>query len=90
MFEEMGYARFSERVVGSPELVPDHLNHRRSAMVRHDHHLHPIAERKTFGTETLRRCGRRSQSQCDVRDTGQRCASPPAIARKGAAVLVGQ
>ncbi len=90
MFEEMGDAGFSERVVGSPHLVPDHLHHGRDAMVRHDHHLHSGAERETLGTETLRRCGRRKQSQCDARESDQGDASPPAIRRKAAAMPVGQ
>ena len=66
MFEEMGDAGFPERIVGGPDLVPDHLHDRRDAMVRHDHNLHAVAEREALGPEALRRGGR-SRTQTSAR-----------------------
>ena len=63
MLEKVRETGFSERIVGGPDLVPNHLCDGRDSMVRHDHDLHAIVEEKGFGAETLRRGRGSEQSQ---------------------------
>src|ERR1700730_15905303 len=73
MLEEMGNPGFSEGIVGAADFVPDHLYHRRDAMVRHDHDLHAIVEREALRAEALRRrrrCSSQSQHEKEEEDQG--------------------
>ena len=44
MFEEVGDARGTRRLVGGADLVPDHLRHDRRAMIRDHQHLQAVLE----------------------------------------------
>ena len=68
MLEEMGKPGFPDRIVGAADFVPNHLHHRRDAMVRHDHQLHAVVERESLRAESLRPRRRGEQGWCQERD----------------------
>ena len=46
VFEEMGQAGFSRRLVGAADLVPDHMGHDRRPMIRDDDQLKSVRQVK--------------------------------------------
>jgi len=46
VFEEVGKSRFARRLVGGPDLVPDHLGHHRRAVILNHQDLQAVGKRE--------------------------------------------
>ena len=66
MFEKMGDARLSARIVGGADPIPDGLRHRRDPMVRQHDNLHAVGEGEALDLEFLRRGRHYPHRHCPI------------------------
>ena len=76
MFEEMGEAGLQGRLVRAADLVPDHLNHDRRAVIRDHHDLQAVFQGEALRPERRRVRVLRREAQRAEGQAGQNVTKP--------------